>query len=194
MLNLSDIYPGFFPIVLSHLKGERLLHSIGVVVAGLEMAEQWGVEFEKVYIAGLLHDCGRYIPPEELKRRLESLGAGIPEEDREFPQLWHCFYGAALLRHHLKINDSELYTAIWWHSTGEARLTPLQKIIFLADCIEPTRDFQGLSELRELAFIDLDIAIAKAVEMKLYYLNTHNIKVHPRLLRAYKFYVERKKD
>ncbi|MCD6385026.1 bis(5'-nucleosyl)-tetraphosphatase (symmetrical) YqeK [Candidatus Sumerlaeota bacterium] len=170
------------------------MHSIGVVVVGLELAEQWDVEFEKVYIAGLLHDCGRYIPPEQLRHQLASFGEEIPAEDREFPQLWHCLYGAAVLRYQLRINDSELYNAIWWHSTGEARLTPLQKIIFLADSIEPTREFQGVAELRKLAYIDLDIAMAKAVEMKLCYLNSHGITVHPRLLRAYRFYVERRKD
>ncbi|MCX7765777.1 MAG: bis(5'-nucleosyl)-tetraphosphatase (symmetrical) YqeK, partial [Candidatus Sumerlaeia bacterium] len=115
----------------------------------------------------------------------------IPEEDQPFPQLWHCNYAVLILKTELDISNPELLQAVLWHSTGEAGMTTLQKILFLADYIEPTREFEGVRELRRLAAVDLDRAVAHALKMKLNYLQSNAIKIHPRLIRAYDFYVKK---
>jgi predicted HD superfamily hydrolase involved in NAD metabolism len=177
-------------LVTSHIKDQRLLHCIGMVLAGLELATRWNVDLEKAYLVAILHDVGRYLTPEEMLSYIEKHGGGIPDEDQDFPQLWHGSYAAEVLRHELGIRDEELAHALIWHSTGEAGMTTLQKVVFLADSIEFTRDFEGVGELRKLADIDLDKTLLRTIEKKYNYLKTHGTAIHPRLTRARDYYLQ----
>lgn len=174
-----------------NLDNRRLLHTLGTLITGLELAELYSADLFSVCITALCHDIGRNITPELIKQRLVDSAEPIPEEDKPFPQLWHCNYAALVLKSELGIAQPELLQAVLWHSTGEAEMTTLQKIIFLADYIEPTRNFEGVTELKRLATIDLDRALALALKMKLNYLRAKGGNIHPRLIRAYNFYVEK---
>ena len=173
---------------MSHVSGKRLLHVIGSTVSALELAGRWDVEQERACMAGLLHDVGRNIPPDAIKAYLEARGEDIPGVDRDFPNIWHGLYAAAVLRHELGIDDPEMRDALVWHSTAAPVMTTLQKIVFISDSIEPTRVFPGAGEIRRLADIDLDKALAWTLESKYNHLKINNTAIHSRLVQARIYY------
>ena len=93
------------------------------------------------------------IPTEEQWKRIEKWGIKIPEGGHNFPNIWHGWLGAELARrkYALDPSDEEIASAIYWHSTGRPGMTPLEQIAFIADSIEPMRDYEGVDELRRLA-------------------------------------------
>ncbi len=181
----------YLELVAESLSNERLVHSIGTAVTSLELVEVWGGDPELIYPAALVHDIGREFSPGRIQELLRDMNESVPPEDEDFPRLWHGYYGAVVLREKFGINDRELFNAVWWHSTGEEDMTTVQKIIFLADFIEPSRTFEEVKALRKQAYIDLDRAVAFAIKMKYRYLKNNSITIHPRLLRAYGWYVKR---
>ena len=190
--NAQEILLKCSRLLTTHLTPERMLHSMGVVITGLELMGSSRKDDVRICLAALLHDIGRPMLPDELRTKIHQYGGQIPEEDESFPQLWHGIYASLILQHELAIKDAELSNAILWHSTAEADMTMLQKIIFLADYIEPTRDFPGIDTLRLLAYNNLDKALSQAIEMKYTYLLNTGIKVHQRLIRAYQWYVKKR--
>lgn len=133
--------------VKSMLTPKRWLHTCGVVLAGLKINEKVGLPTEKVFLACLLHDCMKYA---------ETVHEGVPR-DVVGSKVLHAFNGAEEAREGFGVTDPEILDAIRYHTTGRAGMTPLDKLVYTADMVEEeTRDFEGVEELREAAYRDLD--------------------------------------
>lgn len=147
------------------LPDERFEHSVNVMESAVKLAAHYGENPDKAAIAGLLHDCARYLEPEEMLSQCKKLGIEADYVCKENPKLLHDVLGVYFAKTEYDVSDPEILDAIMSHTTGAENMTRLQKIIFLADFIEPGREFKGADELRVLAFEDLDMAVLKALDL-----------------------------
>lgn len=165
------------------LDPKRVPHVRGCEQEAVRLAERWGGDRELAAEAGILHDVTKkYKGPEQL-HLCEKYGIITDNDEKANYKLLHAKTGAAYARAHFGVCD-EVYDAIWWHTTGCPDMTLLEKIIYLADYIEPTRDFEGVGLLRRLAYKDLDAAIIKGLEMSLDEVSSHGGKPHVNTVKA----------
>ena len=145
-----------------NLKESRLQHTYRVAETAVAMARREGADVRKAGIAALLHDCARNLPPEKLNSLVEELG--LPDRYRDNVNLSHSKVGAAFAGRLFNIDDREILDAISYHTTGRCRMTTLEKIVFLADAIEPGRDYPGVEAIRDAAEESLDRGCLKSLE------------------------------
>ena len=152
------------PVALSYLKHKRIPHVLGTEQEAIRLAQRYGADVEKARVAALLHDCTKKLSMEEQLALCEKYGIQLDELEQKALKLLHSKTGAAIAKDVFGV-DEEIYSAIWYHTTGHANMTRLEKIIYLADYIEPSRDFPGVDELRSVCYEDLDRGLLKGLEM-----------------------------
>jgi len=174
----------FIPILRSKIGELRFLHSLGAMHLAVALADRHGEDPARAATAGLLHDCGRLPEIEQVEAEAERRGLALAPEDRPYAKVWHATLSAHIAEHDLGIKDPSVLRAILLHPTGDAEMTRLDRIIFLADYLEPTRQFEGLNELRDIAERDLGQAFREALVMKVRYIRSLGRRLHARSLRA----------
>ena len=170
-----------------HLSPERIGHVAGCESEAVMLAKQWGEDQEAAATAGILHDITKKLNLDEQLILCKKYGIICDKAELANPKLLHAKTGAALSRDLFGISD-EIYDAICRHTTGKPDMTALEKIIYLADYIEPTRDFPGLEALRALAYEDLDAAMALGLKMRLEDIRGHGIEPYIDTVEAYSWY------
>ena len=148
------------------LDKKRVPHVAGCEEEAVKLAKRYGEDTEKAATAAILHDITKRLKAEEQLELCEKYGLDNDEGELKAPKLLHAKTGAALARDLFAIPD-DVYDAIRYHTTGKPEMTLLEKIIYLADYIEPTRDFEGVEKLRKLAHKDIDKAMALGLKMSL---------------------------
>ena len=152
------------PIALSYLKPKRMPHVLGTEQEAVRLAERYGADVTKARIAALLHDCTKKLDMDEQLALCRHYGIPLDELEQKALKLLHSKTGAAIARDVFAVDD-EVYNAILYHTTGKPDMTLLEKIIYLADYIEPTRDFPGVEELRRTVYEDLDRGLLLGLTM-----------------------------
>lgn len=176
------------------LKKERYIHTIGVMYTAASIAMRYGEDIEKAMTAGLLHDCGKFAPAGEQIRLCKKYELPLKESELEMPALIHAKLGAYLAKEAYKVCDGEILNAILYHTTGRPDMTMLEKIVFLADYIEPGRKMiPGLSDVRRLAFTDIDQAVCLCSKQTLSYLEKSGRSIDPMTRETFLYYSEQKK-
>ena len=151
--------------VREHLgQDHRYQHSLRVARSAAELARLHGVDPEKAALAGLLHDLARLYSPERLIQESLARGWEIDERSREHPTLLHAPLGAAIAAEKFGVDDPEVLSAIAKHTTGADEMSPLDRVVYLADSLEPGRDFAEREALWLLACRDLEAAMTEALE------------------------------
>jgi predicted HD superfamily hydrolase involved in NAD metabolism len=175
--------------IISYVKNKignkRFLHSINTAKEAASLAKRYGADENKAYIAGLLHDVAKGIPNEALETAAAENGIEIDEYEKKNPVLIHGKVGAAMVRKDLGIDDGEILSAIKWHTTGYKNMTLLEKIIYLADIIEPGRNFKETNKLRETAYKDIDKAMALGLSHVMSFVRSRGLTLHPNSIEAY---------
>ncbi|MDP4181524.1 MAG: bis(5'-nucleosyl)-tetraphosphatase (symmetrical) YqeK [Bacillota bacterium] len=146
------------------LSEKRFKHLVGVMDTAVELAQSYGQDVDKAAIAGLLHDCAREIKGDELIKTCSKYGIEIDAFYKKQPMLLHGPIGVEVAREVYQIEDLIVLNSIKYHTTGRANMDMLEKIIFLADYIEPGRKFKGVEEARKMAFIDIDRTMLLALD------------------------------
>ncbi|WP_250227481.1 nicotinate-nucleotide adenylyltransferase [Anaeropeptidivorans aminofermentans] len=182
-----------FSLVNSYLKDNlsksRYNHTIGVSQMALILAKNYGVDEDKAYTAGLLHDIAKEIPLDEKIRLCKEFGIEIDKVMKNQPELLHSFISAALATSLFGIQDEDILNAIKYHTTGRARMSNLEKIIFLADVAEPNRKAEnGLTEIRDASLKDLNYSLVLALRRKIKYTMKKNEELHPLSTEALNYY------
>ncbi len=173
------------------LKPSRYEHTLGVAYTAACMGMVHGVDPLRCELAGLLHDCAKNMTDEELLKACAGAGILLSDEEKALPQILHAVYGAYLVREKYKITDAELTSAVRWHTTGKEEMSMLEKIIYIADFIEPLRDkAECLPEARKLAFTDLDACMYMILKNTVEYLEKSFVPVEKHTLKAYQYYKE----
>ena len=171
------------PVALSYLKHQRIPHVLGTEQEAIRLAERYGADVEKARVAALLHDCTKRLNLPEQLALCRRYGIGLDELEERTLKLLHAKTGAAIAREVFGVDD-EIYSAIWWHTTGRPGMTLLEKIMYLADYIEPSRDFPGVQELRRVCYEDLDAGLRMGLEMTIREMNELGTPVHRATVEA----------
>ena len=172
------------------LDERRIAHVAGCESEAIELARRWGEDPETAAEAGILHDITKRLSHEEQLNLCEKYAIICDSAERVTPKLLHAKTGAAVARERFGVRDA-VYEAIRWHTTGKPDMTLLEKIIYLADYIEPTRDFPGVDTLRELAYEDLDRALLLGLRMTIEEVRSHGEEPYIDTLTACAWYEER---
>lgn len=181
-------------IISKRLSKNRFQHSLEVAKMARQMAEQYGEEGSRAYLTGLLHDYAKGIAGNELIKIAEENNLIMDEADRQVPDLLHAPVGALLLERDLGITDAEILQAVRCHTVGCMNMTTLDKIIYLADMIEPGRDFPGLERLRCLAGRNLDRAMLYGMETTIKYCIDCGRILHPQTIAVRNWFLIRQGD
>lgn len=169
----------------------RYEHTLGVEFTAAAMAMRYGVDIEKAEIAGLLHDCAKCIDDEDKLYDCKKYNIELSQIEKNNPFLIHSKLGAVYAKKLYGVNDEEIMSAIRYHTTGKPDMTMLEKIIFIADYIEPGRDkAPNLNEIREMSFIDIDEAMYMILRDTLSYLDSCDNEKDDMTEKTYLFYKE----
>ena len=153
------------------LDKDRYEHTIGVSYTAICLAMKYDVDLEKAEIAGLLHDCAKCIADDKKLKKCIEHNISINEAEKAKPSLLHAKLGAFIAMDKYGIQDKEIINAILKHTTGSQEMTMLEKIIFVADYIEPNRKMiKDMEEIRREAFTDLDKCIVHILKNTIEYL------------------------
>ena len=167
----------------SMVLAKRIKHIQGTEEEAVRLAKRWGADETHARRAGILHDCTKYLTGEEHLKVCERYQVPLDSLERAAPKLLHSKTGACIARHIFGEPD-EVYEAIFWHTTAKADMTTLEKILYVADYMEPNRDFDGVERLRELAYRDLDSALLLGVETTIQEMRDRQLPVHSNTLQA----------
>lgn len=162
---------------LSMVYAKRHAHILGVEETAVKLANLWGADPELARRAGILHDCTKYLSLEEHLEICKQAGIVPDELEAGSAKLLHSKSGAAIAKS-VYGQPEEVYWAIFWHTTGRADMTLLEKIVYLADYMEPNRDFPEVERLRELCYTDLDAALQMGLEMSVADLQKRGVPIH----------------
>ena len=174
-----------------NLKEGRYTHTLGVAYTASAMAMAMGADIQKAFRAGLLHDCAKGYSIEQQMKFCGQYGIILTREMKKSPQLLHSALAPYIARDCYGNEDAEIASAVECHTTGKPGMSLLDKIIFIADYIEPDRkDIQGLSEIRRLAFSDIDRCLLKIIENTMQYLKSRDQAIDPRTTETYEYYKE----
>ena len=142
----------------SMIRAKRIAHIKGTEEEAVRLARRWGADEEKARRAGILHDITKYLEMDEQLQLCHKYGIVLDDLEQRAVKLLHSKTGACVARDVYGVSD-DIYHAIFWHTTGKADMTLLEKILYIADYMEPNRDFPGVEKLRKLAYEDLDQAV-----------------------------------
>lgn len=171
------------------LKDSRYLHSIGVEEVCHDLAFLHGFNTNKAITAGLLHDCAKYLTDQELLEECEKNDLPVREVERHCPFLLHAKLGAFLARTRYGIQDEDILSAITYHTTGRPAMTMLEKIVFTADYIEPSRKpLPRVSEIRKTALTNMDLAVYMTAENVLNYLKSQGSEIDTLTVDTLEYY------
>ncbi|MDD6157055.1 MAG: bis(5'-nucleosyl)-tetraphosphatase (symmetrical) YqeK [Lachnospiraceae bacterium] len=181
--------------VKKELDKDRYEHTKGVMYTAACLAMAHEGNMEQAMLAGLLHDCAKCVPNDEKIRVCEENHIIISSVERENPTLLHAKLGALYASTKYEVTDPEIIHAIKIHTTGEPGMSLLDKIIFIADYIEPKRDKAAhLDEIRKLAFEDLDACMADILYDTLHYLNNKKGAIDPNTQLTYEYYKQYERE
>jgi len=173
----------------------RYEHTIGVMYTAGCMAMAHNYDIEKAMLAGLLHDCAKCMTHEDRLLLCESNNVDVSTSELENKALLHAKAGAILAQTEYDITDKDILHAIAVHTTGEPNMNLLDKIIYIADYIEPGRDkAPNLDIVRSLAYKDLNACMAQILHDTLEYLNSRGGHIDPTTAEAHEFYKEYRKE
>ena len=175
-----------------NLKPSRYGHTLGVVNTAIKLADIHGVDKRKAEMAALCHDVAKNMSYEDMKKIMNEEDITLSLEEENSKELWHSILAPVLGKRIFEIQDEEILSAMRWHTTGRENMSKLEKIIYLADLIEPSRNFEGVEEIRKISYEDLNLAMLKALTHTTIYLLTQGCAVDLNSVKARNYLVYNK--
>jgi predicted HD superfamily hydrolase involved in NAD metabolism len=177
--------------IRSFLDRSRNEHTIAVAYMAIALAMKYECDIHKAELAGLLHDCAKCVPNDKKLSKCLKHNIPISQLEEKNPHLLHAKLGAFYAMNKYNVYDKDVINAIMRHTTGAPAMTLLEKIVFVADYIEPNRqNIKGLDDIRRIAFEDIDLAVFKILKNNLDYLRNTNAEIDEITIDAYKYYKE----
>ena len=173
-------------VVVSLLKPNRVAHVLGCRDTAVALAKRWGTDETDAARAGILHDITKALDGPLQLTLCAEYGTMLSDFSRKYPKTLHALTGSLVAERIFGENEA-VVSAIRHHTTGKADMNLLEKIIYVADYMEPNRDFPGVEELRALAFSDMDAALKLGLEMTLQHLKRQGSEVSPESREALAF-------
>ena len=175
------------------LSDSRYLHTLGVEEVCYDLALIHGDDTLKASIAGILHDCAKHLTEEDLIKECERNKIEVSKYERKLPRvLLHAKVGAIYAKEKYGVTDDDILKAIESHTTGRPGMSRLEKIVYVADYIEPNRDIiPNIDFIREIAYKDLNNAIELITKQTLQYLSENKYVIDPLTKVTYEYYVNK---
>ncbi|MGH3146300.1 MAG: bis(5'-nucleosyl)-tetraphosphatase (symmetrical) YqeK [Rubrobacter sp.] len=168
----------------SRLSEKRYGHTLRVADTAADLAQVHGLDEDLARLAALVHDAAREIPPEEYLRLADEWDLPVGEPERQSPKLLHGPVAAELARRELGVEDEEVLEAVRAHTTGKPGMGPLALALYVADKIEPARDYPSVGRLRALAREDLHAAATESLRRAIAHNEGRGKDVHPASLET----------
>lgn len=182
---MNDKYENYITLLKEKLDSYRFEHSLCVAQRAVELAEKYGADKEKAYLAGLLHDITKNLSDNEQLQFFDSSAIMLSSVERVSPKVWHAISGAAYIENELDITDSDIINAVRYHTTGRADMSLLEKIVYIADFTSRDRKYPDVDVLRHIADRNLDEALIYALRHTIVSLGNKTQLIHPDTLSAY---------
>lgn len=173
------------------LSSSRYQHTLGVSYTAACLAMKYKEDIDKAALAGMLHDCAKYMSSEEMLNIAIKKKIDISDVEKIKPDLLHAKLGSYFAIHKYHVKDKEINNAILCHTTGKPNMTMFEKIIYVSDYIEPGRNtlkLPRIDEVRKTAFEDIDLCLSMILEDTLKYLNESGMQIDPITQETYEFY------
>ncbi len=171
------------------LDADRYEHTIGVTYTATALAMRHNCDLKKAELAGLLHDCAKCMSDDAKLSKCVKYHLSVTETERRNPYLLHSKLGAFLAMNKYHVDDKDILNAVLYHTTGRPAMSVLEKIVFIADYIEPGRSKAArLSEIRHIAFIDLDLAMYMILSDTMEYLKKKSGEIDTTTEKALTYY------
>lgn len=193
-MNYIERKDEFIALLKGKLNEDRFIHSMGVADTAVKLAEKFGADRDKAYIAGLLHDVMKNESREEQLKIMKKDGIILSRAEKNNPKLWHAMSGAAFLKHELGVTDPDIVNAVRYHTTGRAGMSLLEKIIYTADFISPERNYPDVDVMRSLSFASLDKGDLYSLQFSLKKLSENQLVIHTDSVDFYNELVIKLKD
>ncbi|MDO4522853.1 MAG: bis(5'-nucleosyl)-tetraphosphatase (symmetrical) YqeK [Eubacteriales bacterium] len=178
--------------VKKYMDSGRFEHTLGVMYTSAALAMCYQEDMEKAQVAGVLHDCAKCMPDAKKLKICKKHGIEISELEASSPYLLHGKVGAFLAKEKYGIEDEDILNAITYHTTGRPDMSKLEKIVYIADYMEPHRNkASNLTDVRNMVFKDLDLTLFKIMSDTLVYLRRSSQGMDPMTVRAYEYYKSR---
>ena len=173
----------------------RYEHSLSVSFTCMALAMRYGTDLNQAEIAGLLHDCGKRYSDDIILKKCLKHGIPVTPQEEEALSTLHAKYGEWLAKNRYQLEDPEILSAIACHTTGKTGMSTLDKILFIADYIEPRRfKAENLPQMRALAFQDLDRTMYEILKSTLAYLKQKGGVIDPATVEAYQYFEQQMKE
>ena len=171
---------------------KRFTHTLNVEKTAIELAKIYDADPIKVSLAALFHDYAKSYSTEKKERLCEKYSIVLSEIEHENMDLAHSKLGAAIAKAKYNIDDEDVINAILFHTTGRPHMSLIEKIIYIADFIEPGRkEFSGLIKARKLAYEDIDKSLVKILLLSINHLIDQEKPIDPVTEQAYEYYYQR---
>lgn len=181
--------------MMTELDKDRYEHTLGVMYTAASLAMRYDEDIEKALIAGLLHDCAKCLSGDTKIKLCKKYHLNVSEVEKENPSLLHAKSGAFLAAKKYHIKDKDIINAIASHTTGCPHMSLLDKIIYIADYIEPGRkELPNMAEVRKLAFTDIDACLYRILKDSLEYLTGMNVPIDPMTEKTYLYYKSKREE
>jgi predicted HD superfamily hydrolase involved in NAD metabolism len=175
-------------------QGHRYTHTLGVARMADRLAQRHGVDPRRARLAGMLHDLARLWTPERLLEECAKRTMPVDAFERAHPVVLHARLGAELARERFGVEDHAVLSAIRTHTLGSGRMSRLDVVLYLADALEPGRDFLERPRLERLAFRDPDAAMHATLRSTIAYLGSRGLPVAPATLAAIQLFSTEEKQ
>ena len=171
-------------ILKQKLTEKRYYHSLCVADEAVRLAQKYGCDTEKAFLAGLLHDILKDTPAKEQLQIMSELGIMPTEIERNAPKLWHAMAGSEYLRQKFGVQD-DIVLAVRYHTTARSNMSLLEKVLYLADYTSADRDYYGVDEMRKAVEVSMERAMKVALKFTIEDLSSRCLPIHPDTLMAY---------
>lgn len=187
-------FDSYEKLIKDKLSKKRFTHSVNVAEACYQLARRYGADEKRCYLAGLLHDIMKEETPEKQKQYAADSSLSPDPAEISAKQLWHGIAGAHYVREKLDITDEEIINAIRYHTVGCARMTLLEKIVYLGDMISADRDYKGIEKMREYCFKNIDLAMSVALIYQIQSVSGKCSLIPVSTFEAYNYYLKYNKE
>lgn len=180
----------YLSLIKSRLSEYRFTHSVNVAKSAVELAEKYGADKEKAYVAGILHDVMKEENLDVQREFIEKNGEKMTSLELNSKSIYHQMSGSAYAKIELHIDDEDILNAIRYHTTGRKNMSLLEKVIFTADFISAERNYPDVDIMREKAKVSLDDAMLYSLKYTINNLTSKTAVIHPDTLECYNWIIE----
>jgi len=194
MENYKDIYKAVDSKIKATMTSKRYQHVLGVVNTSSKLAHIYSEDVEKCRIAAIFHDYAKQFTKEQVQQAVFEYGVKLDILEQDSIQLSHSKLAAEIAKKEYRIYDEDILNAISFHTTGRAYMSMIEKIIFVADSIEPGRRYPGVEAVRDLAFHDINKTMLIIYKHTITHLLNSDHKIHPDSVTARNYFIDKNNE